>query len=774
MRKRGSPRRVSPLSDRAAILEQLNFHDIFSGLSKFSARNGQAMASCPFHSDNDPSFSVNLETGQFNCFGCGAKGSVFDYVIKRDDVDFKTALKTLADLAGVSVNGKNRIKPPRPAEPLEGFAQLRRISVKALQAIGGNYDPQSGEIRFPMRDARGTRTGWKRRDPGNGKITLQNGKKVKSGSLGKSGLLYPEPFPRTGPVLICEGEMDVLAALTAGVARVIGTSGCSISPRSEFLPWIQTLCHGSEVVLFPHPAKEGGKNWRDVIARAINKADGIAYFVPSDGERDLDDHLKCAQDKPATLKALVARKLQWLELPVPGESFRLENTNPPDLAEGFLTAYHRNDDGYLLLRKWRGEFYRFNGRCYQRVAPDELKTEIYRHFEYARTIGKGEMWEKFRVTKYVIGEVESALLARGVLFLDDLEDQTWIESDQKYEAKNIVPCANDLLHLPDCELLKSTPMFFTTSAIDCEWTTEVLDTPNWLRFLEDCYGDDTEQIEALQMWFGYCLVPDTRQEKILLMIGPPRSGKGKTADVLSELVGRDRVDNPTFERLSERFGLQPFIGKTLAVITDARLSSRSDKAAIAEKLLSISGADSVSADRKYLGEPWRGKLPIRFMILTNELPDIYDASGALPNRFIILELRQSFLGREDHGLLKKLLTELPGIFQWAIHGWHKLNNAGRLTEPTSTRETVESFWAIASPVKTFVDERCDLGDGFEIECGDLYQACKAWLEEKGRKVPNGATFGKRLHAAFPQVRPRGRRKGDVRWRVYEGIKLANS
>ena len=98
--------------------------------------------------------------------------------------------------------------------------------------------------------------------------------------------------------------------------------------------------------------------------------------------------------------------------------------------------------------------------------------------------------------------------------------------------------------------------------------------------------------------------------------------------------------------LANNFGLAPLIDKPLAIISDARLSGRSDQAVIVERLLSISGEDILSVDRKHR-EPWTGSLPTRFLLLSNELPRLSDASGAMASRFVVLTLRNSFYGRED-------------------------------------------------------------------------------------------------------------------------------
>lgn len=51
---------------------------------------------CRFHPDRTPSFSVNEEKGVFHCFGCGASGDVFDFIMKLDGLSFREAAESLA------------------------------------------------------------------------------------------------------------------------------------------------------------------------------------------------------------------------------------------------------------------------------------------------------------------------------------------------------------------------------------------------------------------------------------------------------------------------------------------------------------------------------------------------------------------------------------------------------------------------------------------------------------------------------------------------------
>lgn len=58
---------------------------------------------CPFHGEKTPSFTVDPAKGLFHCFGCGAGGDVFSFVMKRDHVDFSEALKILARKYGIPI-----------------------------------------------------------------------------------------------------------------------------------------------------------------------------------------------------------------------------------------------------------------------------------------------------------------------------------------------------------------------------------------------------------------------------------------------------------------------------------------------------------------------------------------------------------------------------------------------------------------------------------------------------------------------------------------------
>jgi putative DNA primase/helicase len=228
---------------------------------------------------------------------------------------------------------------------------------------------------------------------------------------------------------------------------------------------------------------------------------------------------------------------------------------------------------------------------------------------------------------------------------------------------------------------------------------------------------------------------------------------------------------PTLAGIGTNFGLAPLIGKRVAIVSDARLGSRADQHAIAERLLSITGEDAITVDRKYL-PAWTGQLQTRFIIISNELPRLADASGALSSRFIVLLLENSFYGREDQTLAARLLKELPGILNWAITGWYRLISFGHFTQPKSALEAVQQLEDLGSPIGAFIREKCEIGAGRTATIDQLFGAWCQWCQEQGRDKPGTKqTFGRDLRAACPGLKVTQPRYGDERERAYQGIRI---
>ena len=77
--------------------------DVISGYVRIQKKGSNYMGLCPFHNEKSPSFSVSASKQIYHCFGCGAGGNVFTFLMNYENFTFQEAVKELADRAGVSL-----------------------------------------------------------------------------------------------------------------------------------------------------------------------------------------------------------------------------------------------------------------------------------------------------------------------------------------------------------------------------------------------------------------------------------------------------------------------------------------------------------------------------------------------------------------------------------------------------------------------------------------------------------------------------------------------
>lgn len=463
-------------------------------------------------------------------------------------------------------------------------------------------------------------------------------------------------------------------------------------------------------------------------------------------------------------------------------------TNPHRLARIFLNGYEHDD--HVRLAYWQDSFYRWRleDPHWSRWSDSEVRSAVTRaveqefnrvYQEELATALDGEA-KLHPVSTGIVSSVIQAATSLAMLEVADVAGYpAWLSSDHpwKDDANDLLPCRNTLLNLKTGESAQPTPAFFASHCAACDYDPAAQPPDIWLEILRNQWPDDPDSISALQEWFGYCLTADTSQQTALLLIGPPRSGKGTISRALKALVGQANTASPTMGQLAEPFGKQSLIGKTLAIIADARISARHDMDRIVEDFLSITGEDSRSVAQKHK-ESWEGTLKVRFVVMSNELPKLTDESAAIVSRFLFLKTRQSFIGKEDRTLDRRIAAALPGILNWAIAGRKRLAEQGRFTRPANSQAMAEEMRDVASPVGLFVRDCCELGSDRSVETKRLYEKWKEWAKEQGLpdyKIGSIQTFGCNLKAAYPEVSTSNPlRVGGQRLRFFQGVELNNT
>ena len=165
------------------IRNALDISDVIGSYIQLKRTGHVAKALCPFHKEKTPSFHVNPARQAFHCFGCGAGGDVFKFVMLYDHVDFPTALRMLASRAGVALQIDEKRSGPKDgpgkdelfaanedaskryqkellqspeAAPARDYLKKRSLDVAACKDWGIGYSPEGWGF---LSDAAGPRNG---------------------------------------------------------------------------------------------------------------------------------------------------------------------------------------------------------------------------------------------------------------------------------------------------------------------------------------------------------------------------------------------------------------------------------------------------------------------------------------------------------------------------------------------------------------------------------------------------------------------------------------
>ena len=358
-----------------------------------------------------------------------------------------------------------------------------------------------------------------------------------------------------------------------------------------------------------------------------------------------------------------------------------------------------------------GQYFHFNGKAWQEVTSDRLKSQVYQ-----------DMASSFP------SESRCAACYRMVTNKTLNYDGTLGQI-----PAHLVLFDNGVLDIMTGQLHPHDPGLFTTNILPYDWSPGA-QCPQWLAFVHDVFDGDPERIALLQEWLGYMLTSDYRHQKVMFLLGGPRCGKGTIGRVLHHLVGPSNFSASSLSSLSKDSHIDTLQKCTVAFIGDAekRLPPATVNSTI-ERIKSISGNDAISWHRMYHGGV-SAALPTRFTIAANHVPALFDDSGALASRLLLLTFDKSYLGREDLTLGDRLLTEVAGIAAWAVEGWHRLQAQGRFTTPVASAEEAQLIRETYSPLLRFVADCCTVTPGGYASAGELFDTYRQWAMSQGEDL----------------------------------------
>lgn len=433
------------------------------------------------------------------------------------------------------------------------------------------------------------------------------------------------------------------------------------------------------------------------------------------------------------------------------------------LMDSFVEVH--NGKAFPTLIYWAEKFYHHSNGSYHEFEKgveleDKVESWLYQQKvkrPKPEAEGGGFQLVSFSPKDKDVNEIMKALqrlcfvrsLGDANAFGEKLSANSWIPVvEEKLPMGHIVPLKNGLYDAKVNELRPGHPGLFNHYVCTVDFNPEV-SIDKWLSFLDQIFtqsievydeasGDyieqttvDQAQIELLQEWFGYCLTACTDAQKMAMLLGPPRSGKGTIMRVLEAILGGNGCTAFDVRGLISDFGTENFIGKVLATCGDVRMDAKHGKD-FTDMLLRIVGQDSIAINRKNLK---RITIPVqtRMFMAANEMPPLMDNTSAIKSRMLIIRTHQSFVGSEDFYLMDKLRPELPGIIAWAIEGLHRLLNRSefgyRFTKPASSEEAYEELQDAGNPLVAFIAQRVDIGRRLNAHPDAVFDEYLAWAKE---------------------------------------------
>jgi DNA primase len=444
--------------------------DVISGYVKLEKKGKSYMGLCPFHGEKTPSFSVEPVKQFFYCFGCNRGGSVIQFIMLIENLEFVDALKMLAERAGMTLpepdDHKERERARLRKEILEinreaarfffkkltgsleaqGYLKKRGLQEKTIKKFGLGYSPPgwseltdyltaqgaSGElllasglsvktksgglgdrfrhrIMFPIFDIRGGVIGF-----GGRVLDGSNPKYMNSPDTpvyDKSRELYGLNFARMSSskrLLIVEGYMDVISLHQAGIDFAVASLGTALT---QMQAWI--LKKYSSEVIISYDSDSAGQaatlRGLDILEKAGCE---VRVLILPEG-KDPDEYIR--NNGPEKFKNLVDRAISLLEYKI-GLQKNMHKLDTIDdklkLLNGIADTLAGHDNAI------EREMYARNYAQEYGISLESLQTEINRRLrrkkrnsDYSRVDGKKIEYgggDRASITRY--GELERMLL----------------------------------------------------------------------------------------------------------------------------------------------------------------------------------------------------------------------------------------------------------------------------------------------------------------------------------------------------------------------------
>ena len=229
------------------------------------------------------------------------------------------------------------------------------------------------------------------------------------------------------------------------------------------------------------------------------------------------------------------------------------------LARAMLSGRH--------LVRWNGDWLEYDAGAYRPVSDEQMRAMAWSWLENQQISTSDGTGKPLRPSKLLVDNVLEAAASQRLVHTPP---PCWLgtapDGQDDPEPREVISLRNGILHVSERRLMPQTPRFFTLQALPFDYDPRAPEPSRWMQLVHEMWPDDADrdQRDALQEFMGYLLTPDTSLQKMLALVGPPRSGKGTVNWAIRQLLGEASCCAPSADDLAGPFRFQGLIGKSLA------------------------------------------------------------------------------------------------------------------------------------------------------------------------------------------------------------------
>ena len=311
-----------------------------------------------------------------------------------------------------------------------------------------------------------------------------------------------------------------------------------------------------------------------------------------------------------------------------------------------------------------------------------------------------------------------------------------------------LPLQTDRIHVANGTLFLdgqfTTEKEYCRNRLPVRYDPDACFPPEWITFLDQLL--ETDDIFTLQEFMGYCLIPTTKAQKMLMIVGQGGEGKSRIG-VVMRAIFRDNMVNGNLAKVeTNRFARADLEHRLVMVDDDMKMEGLPDT----NYLKLIITAELPLDLEKKSKQSYQGELYVRFVGFGNgSIKALYDRSHGFFRRQIILTAKKRDPDRvDDPDLSEKLTAEKEGIFLWCFHGLQRLIRQNyKFTISEQTKANMEAAVSDGNNVVDFMQSKGYITFFSEAESStrELYAAYKLWCEDNAFNPLSSTSFSRYLN-----------------------------